>query len=129
MPAPLYLSVTVCGHLCRKKHYLCLSAPAVPLPPAPPPPGPGHYEIVDSDPPSTSKSVSDSVFRSSTSRWSGVDADTQLLPGPGEHLIHWPQPIPHAHPCLCYACVLTGAYNPQCNARHSFLYNLNQKWV
>ena len=28
----------------NQKHYLCISAPAIPLPPCRPPPGPGHYE-------------------------------------------------------------------------------------
>lgn len=31
----------------RQKHYLCISAPAMPLPPLPPAPGPGHYETQD----------------------------------------------------------------------------------
>ena len=31
--------------LFRKKHYLCLSAPAMPLPPTAPQPGPGQYEV------------------------------------------------------------------------------------
>ena len=29
----------------RRKHYLCISAPAMPLPSTPPQPGPGQYEV------------------------------------------------------------------------------------
>ena len=36
----------------RKKHYLCLSAPAMPLPNPPVQPGPGAYDLRDYEGPS-----------------------------------------------------------------------------
>ncbi len=68
----------------RQKHYLCISAPAIPLPAIPPPPGPGHYEIVNND---TDKIqlVTGSVFKSTSSRWSQTHHNE--LPGPGIYTI------------------------------------------
>ena len=31
----------------HRKHFLTISAPAMPMPPLPPTPGPGSYELVD----------------------------------------------------------------------------------
>ena len=66
----------------NQKHYLCISAPAIPLPPCRPPPGPGHYETQQ---PSEIKSklVSGAVFKSTTSRW-GKQPTDDSQPGPGE---------------------------------------------
>ena len=66
----------------RNKHYLCISAPAMPIPPADPTPGPGHYEVVDYGGPAKHY-MSGSVFVSSTSRWSGDILSTEDTPGPG----------------------------------------------
>lgn len=63
----------------RQKHYLCMSAPAIPLPPIPPPPGPGHYELIKQECPQL---VSGAVFKSTSSRWGKPPADRNV-PGPG----------------------------------------------
>eukprot|EP00731_Ephydatia_muelleri_P031534 Em0023g41a len=86
----------------RPKHYLCLSAPAMPLPPLPPPPGPGHYETQG---PAVSEKqlVSGAVFLSTTSRWVGP-ASAEDMPGPSH-------------------------YNPATPARKSHLCNLDQRWT
>uniref|UniRef100_A0A8C5PDK1 Sperm tail PG-rich repeat containing 1 n=1 Tax=Leptobrachium leishanense TaxID=445787 RepID=A0A8C5PDK1_9ANUR len=64
-----------------RKHYLCISAPAIPVPKSPPIPGPGQYEIVDyAGPPK--HHFSNAVFLSNTSRWTG-DISGEGLPGPG----------------------------------------------
>ena len=88
----------------RKKHYLCLSAPAMPLPPTPPQPGPGQYEVrrrmicfamrqqqhnlavyfqVTKQFGEPKHFMSGSVFVSTTGRWTG-DAKNIEQPGPGE---------------------------------------------
>lgn len=66
----------------KQKHYLCISAPAIPLPPLPPPPGPGHYEVPPSGSTEETQLVGGAVFKSNSSRWKGEDP---LLhqPGPG----------------------------------------------
>lgn len=66
----------------KQKHYLCISAPAIPLPPLPPPPGPGHYEVAPSGSTEETQFVGGAVFKSNSSRWKGEDP---LLhqPGPG----------------------------------------------
>ncbi len=67
----------------RRKHYLCISAPAMPLPPSPPPPGPGHYNLVDYQGP-PHKFVSSSMFVSSTGRIPDKQVVESILkPGPG----------------------------------------------
>ena len=71
-------------NLCRRKHYLCISAPAMPLPQTPPLPGPGSYEMVDYEGP-TKHYMSGAAFVSTTSRWTGpVIAGAGEMPGPGE---------------------------------------------
>ncbi len=63
----------------RHKHYLCISAPAIPLPPMPALPGPGHYEVSPlGDNPQL---VSGAVFKSTSSRWSRPMYNE--APGPG----------------------------------------------
>lgn len=71
--------------LCRRRHYLGLSAP--PLIPAkdPPFPGPGHYDIVNNNPPAKHL-VSSAAFLSGTSRWIQEDKG-QDIPGPGNTYI------------------------------------------
>uniref|UniRef100_H3B6C6 Sperm tail PG-rich repeat containing 1 n=1 Tax=Latimeria chalumnae TaxID=7897 RepID=H3B6C6_LATCH len=86
----------------RKKHYLCLSAPAMPLPKPVPPPGPGQYEIVDYEGP-PKHYMTNAVFVSSTGRWSG-DIHGKGIPGPA-------------------------SYEPERPGKQSFLYNLAQKWI
>lgn len=68
--------------VCRKhRHYLCISAPAIPLPPQHPTPGPGHYETQRSSE-VKSRLVSGAVFKSTTSRW-GQHSTYKIQPGPG----------------------------------------------
>jgi len=71
--------------LCRKKHYLCLSAPAMPVPVAPVAPGPGAYDLRDYEGPSKHY-MSSSVFVSSSSRWHDLVAD-KTIPGPGNFVV------------------------------------------
>ena len=66
----------------RQKHYLCISAPAIPLPPLPPSPGPGHYEICKVK--NGEQSVSGSVFKSTSSRWKSlISSSSDINVGPG----------------------------------------------
>ena len=69
----------------RQKHYLCISAPAIPLPALPPPPGPGHYEV---NQPIAKKAqlVTGAVFKSTSSRWNRITNGINA-PGPGKELI------------------------------------------
>eukprot|EP00079_Xenopus_tropicalis_P014713 XP_004911619.1 PREDICTED: O(6)-methylguanine-induced apoptosis 2 isoform X2 [Xenopus tropicalis] len=85
-----------------RKHYLCFSAPAMPVPKTPPVPGPGHYAIVDYEG-LPKQHMSSAAFVSNTSRWAG-DVSGNRFPGPG-------------------------AYYPEIPGRYSFLYNSNRKWV
>ncbi|XP_797702.1 O(6)-methylguanine-induced apoptosis 2 [Strongylocentrotus purpuratus] len=86
-----------------KKHYLCISAPAMPLPPPLPDPGPGSYELVNYKGPAKHY-MSGSVFVSSSSRWNGETQNTDF-PGPA-------------------------TYRPQThNKKQSFLYNAQTKWA
>ncbi|XP_073471583.1 O(6)-methylguanine-induced apoptosis 2 isoform X2 [Aquarana catesbeiana] len=85
-----------------RKHYLCFSAPAVPVPKTTNVPGPGYYELVDYEGP-PKQYISSSAFVSNTSRWAG-DASGADVPGPG-------------------------SYNPDHLGKQSFLFNNNQKWI
>ncbi|KAM4048035.1 O(6)-methylguanine-induced apoptosis 2 isoform 1-T2 [Anomaloglossus baeobatrachus] len=85
-----------------KKHYLCFSAPAVPVPKTPTVPGPGHYDLVDYEGP-PKHYISSAAFVSNTSRWAG-DVCAADVPGPG-------------------------AYRPEVPGKQSFLYNSDKKWV
>ncbi|XP_056413027.1 O(6)-methylguanine-induced apoptosis 2 isoform X2 [Hyla sarda] len=85
-----------------KKHFLCFSAPAVPVPKTPPVPGPGHYDLVDFEGP-PKHYISSAVFVSNTSRWAG-DVFAADVPGPG-------------------------AYRPEVPGKQSFLYNCDKKWI
>eukprot|EP00794_Sanderia_malayensis_P004679 gene4679-5289_t len=89
-----------------RKHYLCISAPAMPLPPTPPAPGPGHYNLVDYSGP-TPKFVSSSMFVSTTGRLNtaaAVTSDSLYEPGPA-------------------------TYNPQGIGKQSFIFNTDKKWI
>ncbi|XP_075709324.1 O(6)-methylguanine-induced apoptosis 2 [Rhinoderma darwinii] len=85
-----------------KKHYLCFSAPALPMPKTPIVPGPGHYDLVDYEGP-PKHYISSAAFVSNTSRWAG-DVSAVDIPGPG-------------------------AYRPEVPGKQSFLYNSDKKWV
>lgn len=64
----------------RKKHYLCISAPAMTLPAPPPSPGPGAYEIRGFEG-AQKHYMSSAAFVSTTSRWAVPHAEANL-PGP-----------------------------------------------
>uniref|UniRef100_A0A1I8FZ89 O(6)-methylguanine-induced apoptosis 2 n=2 Tax=Macrostomum lignano TaxID=282301 RepID=A0A1I8FZ89_9PLAT len=85
------------------QHYLCLSAPALPLPPQAPLPGPGQYELAPR--PVSKHYMSSSMFLSNTSRWAGrTVGDATSLPGP-------------AH------------YQPEVPAKQNFSYNADGHWA
>ncbi|XP_072357232.1 O(6)-methylguanine-induced apoptosis 2 [Scyliorhinus torazame] len=85
-----------------KKHYMCLSAPPFPVRKNPTPPGPGYYDVVDfHDPPK--HYMSNAVFVSNTSRWTG-NVHNKDVPGPA-------------------------SYVPTKKGKQSFLYNSSGKWV
>ncbi|XP_052774766.1 O(6)-methylguanine-induced apoptosis 2-like isoform X1 [Mya arenaria] len=88
-----------------RKHYLCISAPAMPLPDSPPSPGPGSYELRDYEGPPRHY-MSGAAFVSTTSRWqsNGNQIRVQDLPGP-------------AH------------YRPVNMGKQSFIYNSAGKWI
>lgn len=86
-----------------RKHYLCISAPAMPLPNTPPSPGPGSYEVVDYEGP-PKHYMSGAAFVSTTSRWSGKLLAPVDFPGP-------------AH------------YRPAEVGKQSFIYNAVGKWI
>ncbi|XP_072045436.1 O(6)-methylguanine-induced apoptosis 2-like [Amphiura filiformis] len=90
--------------LMPRKHYLCISAPAMPLPPPLPEPGPGSYELVDYKGPAKHY-MSSAAFVSSTSRWTAGEMQPPDNPGPA-------------------------TYRPDgTNGKQSFLYNAQRKWV
>ncbi|XP_033120954.1 O(6)-methylguanine-induced apoptosis 2-like [Anneissia japonica] len=90
--------------LMPRKHYLCISAPAMPLPPPLPDPGPGSYQLVNYNG-EEKHYMSSSMFVSNTSRWTGDDVKNANDPGPASY-----RPTHHAN-------------------RQSFLYNAQKKWV
>ncbi|XP_069478788.1 O(6)-methylguanine-induced apoptosis 2 [Ambystoma mexicanum] len=83
-------------------HYLCISAPAMPIPKTPPLPAPGQYEVVDFQG-RCKQCISSAVFVSNTSRWAG-DISAKGLPGPG-------------------------AYDPQSRGKQSFHFNVDDRWI
>jgi len=87
----------------HNKHYLCISAPAMPLPPLEPMPGPGHYNVVDYEGP-PKHYMSSSAFVSTTSRWSGGAPGEEDVPGPA-------------------------TYRPQYYGKQSFIYNSQGRWI
>ncbi|CAF0834175.1 unnamed protein product [Brachionus calyciflorus] len=84
-----------------RRHYLAISAPAVPMPTELPQPGPGAYNVRDFKEPEK-KYMSSAVFVSSTSRY-GAQIQN-FIPGPAN-------------------------YSPEKLTKQSFLYNLDRKWV
>ncbi|XP_074642799.1 O(6)-methylguanine-induced apoptosis 2-like [Tubulanus polymorphus] len=86
-----------------RKHYLCISAPAMPLPNPLPGPGPGSYELVNYEG-IPKHYMSSSVFVSNTSRWTGDGRKKSGLPGP-------------AH------------YRPSSFGKQSFIYNAAGRWI
>jgi len=84
-----------------RKHYLCISAPAMTMPPEPDAPGPGQYDLVnyDGDIPQFAAS---SMFVSTTNRWNSKR--NKSAPGPG-------------------------TYTPHHIGKVSFLYNADKKWI
>ncbi|CAH1253447.1 STPG1 [Branchiostoma lanceolatum] len=84
------------------KHYLCISAPAMPLPHPIPDPGPGAYNLVNYKGPQKHY-MSSSMFVSNTSRWTfkGKERDQ---PGPA-------------------------TYHPEGTGKQSFIYNTYGRWV
>ncbi|CAG5118980.1 unnamed protein product [Candidula unifasciata] len=85
-----------------KRHYLCISAPAVALPATPPSPGPGAYEIRGFEG-APKHYMSSAAFVSTTSRWTVPHAEVDL-PGPSH-------------------------YRPSRVGKQSFLYNSARKWI
>jgi len=86
-----------------RKHYLCLSAPAIPLPEPNQEPGPGSYDIVDYDGPEKHY-MSSGVFVSNTSRWNNEFVVDKSFPGPA-------------------------TYKPSNIGKQSFIYNVYGRWV
>lgn len=87
-----------------RKHYLCLSAPALQLPSNPPYPGPGTYNIPSDFEERPKQYMSSSAFVSTTGRWYAPAHDNNI-PGPAYY--HLAQPI----------------------GKQSFLLNANEKWI
>ena len=86
-----------------RKHYLCISAPAMPLPQTPPPPGPGSYELVNYEGPEKHY-MSSAMFVSTSGRWNGQKNLMADIPGP-------------AH------------YRPAEVNKQSFIYNSAARWI
>ncbi len=87
----------------RRRHYLTISAPAIPPPPDAPFPGPGAYELRDFKE-AEKKYMSSAAFVSSTSRWA-IDTTTSTEhPGPA-------------------------SYTPRAPAKQSFNFNFERKWM
>nr|KAI8728857.1 O(6)-methylguanine-induced apoptosis 2 isoform X2 [Biomphalaria glabrata] len=85
-----------------RKHYLCISAPAMPLPATPPSPGPGAYETkYFTDTPK--HYMSSSAFVSTTGRWSGNSRNAEF-PGPSH-------------------------YRPIHVGKQSFIFNSSRRWI
>jgi len=87
----------------RRRHYLTISAPAIPPPPEAPLPGPGAYEIREFKD-VEKKYMSSAAFVSNTSRWA-IDTTTAAgQPGPA-------------------------SYTPHPPAKQSFNFNFERKWI
>lgn len=86
-----------------RKHYLCISAPAMPLPPPVDVPGPGAYELVDYEGP-PKHYMSSGVFVSNSSRWAFNQLPSKDQPGPA-------------------------TYKPERVGKQSFIYNAQSRWI
>ncbi|CAF0956507.1 unnamed protein product [Rotaria sordida] len=89
--------------LLPRRHYLTISAPAVPIPPEAPYPGPGYYELRDFKD-VEKKYMSSAAFVSNTSRWAINTMTAAEQPGP---------------------C----SYTPNVPAKQSFNFNFERKWI
>jgi hypothetical protein len=87
----------------RRRHYLTISAPAIPPPPEAPFPGPGAYELRDFKE-IEKKYMSSAAFVSNTSRWAFDTTTAAGQPGP---------------------C----SYTPRTPAKYSFNFNFERKWI
>lgn len=85
-----------------RRHYLAISAPAIPMGPELPMPGPGSYDVRSFKEPEK-KYMSSAVFVSSTGRNVGLNSFKDI-PGPAN-------------------------YNPQKLVKNSFHYNVEKKWL
>lgn len=88
----------------RRRHYLAISAPAVPPAADPPFPGPGAYELRDFKEPEK-KYMSTAAFVSNTSRWTIDTTVAAQLPGPASY-------TPYSGP-----------------PKQSFNFNFERKWI
>lgn len=89
--------------LMPRKHYLCLSAPAMATAPSVQPPGPGAYEVVNYE--GVEKhAMSSGVFLSNTSRWNNEIRASAGAPGPT-------------------------TYRPNAVGKQSFNFNIFKRWV
>ncbi len=119
-------------HLCRKRHYLGLSAPPLIPTKDPPFPGPGQYDIVNYSRP-VKHLVSSAAFLSGTSRWI-QDVKGQDIPGPGNTYIIFTS-FKHKTSVVVVCRVLTfnflllGFYEPMVLSKTSFLYNPAKMWI
>lgn len=89
--------------LLPRRHFLTISAPAIPPPPEAPFPGPGAYEIREFKD-VEKKYMSSAAFVSNTSRWAIDTTAAAEQPGPA-------------------------SYTPHPPAKQSFNFNFERKWV
>jgi hypothetical protein len=87
----------------RRRHYLAISAPAIPIPPEAPLPGPGAYDLRDFSE-NEKKYMSSAAFVSNTSRWVIDTAFAEKQPGPASYMPHLP-------------------------VKQSFNFNFERKWI
>jgi len=86
-----------------RRHYLAISAPAIPPPPEAPLPGPGAYNVRDFRD-AEKKYMSSAAFVSNTSRWNVNLLLNGERPGPG-------------------------SYTPRSPTKQSFNFNFERKWL
>lgn len=89
--------------LSSRRHYLAISAPAIPPPPEAPLPGPGAYNVRDFRD-AEKKYMSSAAFVSNTSRWNANLLLNGERPGPG-------------------------SYTPRSPTKQSFNFNFERKWL
>ena len=103
----LFLFKTISIRFCfnfRRRHYLAISAPAIPPAPEAPLPGPGAYELRDFKD-AEKKYMSTAAFVSNTSRWTIDTTVAAHQPGPASYA---PYPMP---------------------PKQSFNFNFGRKWI
>lgn len=101
--ASFFVSILSFCRTNSRRHYLAISAPAIPPPPDAPFPGPGAYNVRDFRD-AQKKYMSSAVFVSNTSRWSLNPATEGDRPGP---------------------C----SYTPRAPTKQSFNFNFERKWL